>query len=104
MIDDEDYAYEQKRQRKLDAETSCNTCANLGRVSECSKGGLCECAVRDIGEVCDKGKSVPCPVCKGVCGVQVSINMDESGEPENATYASDWFDCDNCDATGVVNG
>jgi len=72
MIDDEDFAYEQRRQRKLD---------------ELAKGDF-----------------KICPVCNGECGVQISVNMDESGEPENAAYASDWFDCDNCDATGFVDG
>ena len=67
MINDEDFAYEQRRQRKLD------------------------------------GKVI-CPVCQGIGGVQISILTDESGEPENATYASDWFDCDSCDATGFVDG
>ena len=29
-----------------------------------------------------------CPVCKGVCGVEVA--------------PGDWFDCDRCDATGRI--
>lgn len=35
-----------------------------------------------------KTDTIPCPVCKGVCGVEVAPR--------------DWFDCATCDATGVV--
>lgn len=48
-------------------------------------------------------EEVDCPVCNGVGGVEVGINMDEGGEPENASHASDWYDCDFCDATGKVS-
>lgn len=41
-----------------------------------------------------------CPVCKGVRGINVSEGMkDEDGNE----LAPDWFDCDNCDATGFVS-
>lgn len=33
---------------------------------------------------------VPCPICKGVAGVEVA--------------PGDWFDCDTCEATGFVSG
>ena len=48
-------------------------------------------------------EDVVCPVCKGVCGVEVSVNMDESGDSQNASYTADWYDCDFCDATGKVS-
>lgn len=41
---------------------------------------------------------VTCPVCNGICGVQVSIEEDKDCQ----MYASDWYDCDFCNATGSV--
>ncbi len=35
-----------------------------------------------------EAKNKPCPVCKGVCGIETAPN--------------DWHDCDECDATGKV--
>ena len=67
MIEDEDYAYEQKRQRKID-----------------------ELAKSDF---------VVCPVCNGECGINVTKDMRDENNNE---LASDWFDCDNCDALGFI--
>lgn len=36
---------------------------------------------------------VLCPICDGICGV----NVADEGEP------SDWHDCDFCDCTGFVD-
>lgn len=47
-------------------------------------------------------EAVTCPVCNGVCGVDVAVNMNEGCDPQDDCYAPDWHDCDFCDATGTV--
>lgn len=50
----------------------------------------------------DDKTPVMCPQCKGVCGVETSVNVAESSDPQDVVLLPDWHDCDLCDAFGEL--
>ena len=53
-------------------------------------------------EIVDTYSEVECPVCNGVCGVNVAEGY-EIEEPDGSWHvAEDWHDCDFCNAIGKV--
>ena len=55
-------------------------------------------AVEQALAACDDQSFVTCPVCNGVCGVDVSVSIKQ--DDELIDIGQDWHDCDFCDATG----